>query len=205
MEDFKGLCAKHRCDKSLKHSGMNHDYSATYESLRPELRAPRILEIGTGNARLMTPLCGKGYRPGAGARVYREFFGEGTLVVTVDRDPEAVQLADDRENGITAIAADAYTLGAPERILAASPVREFDLICDDGSHKPSDQITAAILYRPLLKPGGYLIIEDISREWVTDLLLRSMGGKRVADPSNPKYWLWVYRDPGSTDQIATEN
>jgi len=38
---------------------------------------------------------------------------------------------------------------------------EFDMIVDDGSHKQSHQMTSLFQLFPMLKDGGYYIIEDI--------------------------------------------
>lgn len=45
----------------------------------------------------------------------------------------------------------------------------FDIIIDDGSHIPSEQILTLDMYSPLLRPGGLLIIEDIDKDYVNIL------------------------------------
>ena len=40
----------------------------------------------------------------------------------------------------------------------------FDVIIDDGSHKPSDQIKSFEILWPMLSDGGLYIIEDVQCE-----------------------------------------
>lgn len=44
----------------------------------------------------------------------------------------------------------------------------FDIIIDDGSHAPIDQINTFKNYWSLVKPGGYFFIEDISSRYTTE-------------------------------------
>lgn len=41
----------------------------------------------------------------------------------------------------------------------------FDIIIDDGSHRPMDQLSTLAQLFPLVRPGGYYVIEDISSSW----------------------------------------
>lgn len=38
---------------------------------------------------------------------------------------------------------------------------QFDLIIDDASHAPDDQVAAVEVFAPYLKPGGTFVVEDI--------------------------------------------
>lgn len=42
-----------------------------------------------------------------------------------------------------------------------SDIPNFDIIIDDASHKASDQFTAFITLFPIVRKGGYYIVEDI--------------------------------------------
>ncbi|MEN9913142.1 MAG: hypothetical protein RLY66_550 [Candidatus Parcubacteria bacterium] len=61
---------------------------------------------------------------------------------------------------------------------------KFDIIIDDGSHVLSDVLVTTKKYLPLLKPKGYLMIEDVQqpRAWVLGTaklagILRVLTGK----------------------------
>jgi cephalosporin hydroxylase len=45
---------------------------------------------------------------------------------------------------------------------AASKVSNLDIVIDDGSHNPNDQLASFKLFWPLLNTGGIYIIEDIA-------------------------------------------
>lgn len=44
-------------------------------------------------------------------------------------------------------------------------IKKYDVIIDDGSHLPNDQIKTLKAAWPYLKPGGYYFIEDISTRY----------------------------------------
>ena len=56
------------------------------------------------------------------------------------------------------ILADAYSQET------ADSLPDFDIIIDDGSHQIHDQMAVVDLYLPKVKPGGMLIIEDVTPE-----------------------------------------
>lgn len=49
----------------------------------------------------------------------------------------------------------------PEAVASVRDGGPFDVIIDDASHLPGDQLAALDLWAPLLKPGGTYVIEDI--------------------------------------------
>jgi predicted O-methyltransferase YrrM len=135
--DALGL--KHGTDKSSR----THGYLAVYDRVLARLRRRpvRLLEIGVLN--------------GASLRMWRDYFGQGEIV-GLDRDPAtlahageriAVHLADQDE--MAGLAATVRRLGP------------FDVIIEDGSHLWAHQIGCLRALLPLVKPGGFYILEDL--------------------------------------------
>ena len=124
--------------------GTAHSYIEVYESLLAPMRetARAVLEIGVGPAALSL-------------RMWNVYF-PNALVVGVDPDPIREEMPD----GVHVVCADAYTAETVKRI--GTLASGYDLIIDDGPHGLGDQLAAIRLYRPLLAPGGLLVIEDVA-------------------------------------------
>jgi hypothetical protein len=123
--------------------GTAHSYIEIYEQLLEPMRmtARAVLEIGVGPRALSL-------------RMWDAYF-PNALIVGIDPDP----LLEPVPEGVHVICADAYTAETARRVAALSG--GYDLIVDDGSHALGDQLAAIRLYRPLLAPGGLLVIEDV--------------------------------------------
>src|SRR5581483_3337178 len=61
-------------------------------------------------------------------------------------------------NRVQFVQADAYLLETVRKL----PVQEFDIIIDDGPHRPFSNFLAIDLYLPLLRPGGLFVLEDLA-------------------------------------------
>jgi predicted O-methyltransferase YrrM len=133
------LGRKHRTDKSSN----GHDYLNVYASLlgRYRRKPMRLLEIGV--------------LKGASLRMWRDFFPEGEIV-GLDRDPAALAHAGERISVHLADQDDIPGLAALVRNLG-----RFDVIVEDGSHIWTHQIGTLKALLPLVKPGGYYILEDL--------------------------------------------
>jgi SAM-dependent methyltransferase len=131
--------------------GTAHSYIPIYEALLGPIRstARAVLEIGVGPQALSL-------------QMWREFFPNATIF-GIDVD-SLWEVTPDR---IQFVLGDAYS-AVPTEIAS----RQYDLIIDDGSHALHDQLTVIEKYRPLLAPGGLLVIEDV----VAIELLRHAGG-----------------------------
>lgn len=103
----------------------------------------------------------KGYRTGASLQMWRDYFPAATIYgLDIDRETvrEARRLSGFRiatgecdQRSVVSLEASALALG-----------NRFDLIVDDGSHDPGDQLRTYICLSPLLRPGGLYIIEDVA-------------------------------------------
>ena len=131
--------AKHDTDK-LPH-GFLRAYSARFGHLRHE--PITLLEIGTWQ--------------GAGVRMFREFFDHpGTKIVGIDHKPEWTPGPDDR---IT------IEVGKQEDIRFQEDFGRrhgpFDVVIDDGGHKPHQHLCSLLALWPHVKRGGWYIVEDM--------------------------------------------
>ena len=120
-----------------------HDYLNFYERRFQHLRHERFVLIEIGVLK------------GGSTRTWAEFF-PNAQIVGLDVEPSCKE----NEGGNIAIrigdAADAGFL--------YSVVEEFGrptIVIDDGSHRWDHQILSLQTYFPLIKPGGYFVMEDL--------------------------------------------
>lgn len=126
-------------------------YNALFESIRGSVQ--KVLEIGIGTTEAMKHVTG--YKPGASLRMWRDYF-PGAEIVGIDIDL-GVQFQDWRIRTYACDQSDPVQL-----LTVAQQERAFDLIVDDGSHEPKDQVRTAITLFPFLRVGGFYIIEDVN-------------------------------------------
>ena len=166
------LFATHGSDKDV------NGYSALYNALFLPLKyAPvKLLEIGVGTMVLGAHSSMKGYmddsyRPGASLRAWRDFFPNGE-VHGMDVQPDC-QISEERLQTHLYDSTDADGVRA---WIEARPGLEFDIIVDDGSRWDVHQLATLTNLFPLVKPGGFYVIEDV----VPDSLV-SREPRRVLD------------------------
>lgn len=116
-----------------------HDYLRHYEALfgKDKDSFSAILEIGVWY--------------GCSMKMWRQWLPQATIV-GVDIEPKH------QAGDFIVEQVDAST---PDVIPVAQSYGPFDLIVDDGSHIPSEQLASFQLLYPYLKEGGYYIIEDV--------------------------------------------
>ena len=151
------LFRRHGSDKD------RNGYSSLYNALFEPMRAlpVRLLEVGIGSM-LPGPSSMKGYmpdtyRPGASLRAWRDFFPAGEVhgmdiqddCMIVDEPRVVTHLCDS-------------TSAAATRAWAEGQAAPFDVIVDDGSHWYDHQLSTLRHLFPLLRPGGFYVIEDIA-------------------------------------------
>ena len=154
---LSSLFASHGSDKD------RNGYSSLYNALFLPLKdAPvTLLEVGIGTMIPGAPSSMKGYmsddyRPGASLRAWKDFFPKGQI--------HGMDVAADcmlSEPRITTSLCDAKD---PASVLAWTqehPDLTFDVIVDDGSHWDLPQLATLQHLFPLLKPGGFYVIEDV--------------------------------------------
>lgn len=125
-------------------------YSLLFESRRYAYR--RILEVGIGTKESMSHL--PGYLPGASLFMWRDYFPNAEIW-GVDIEPSVLVSAP----GIHSLHFDSRDGRLPVDL-----PESFDLIVDDGSHKPDVQWSTFLNLFPLVKDNGLYIIED-AEDW----------------------------------------
>ena len=139
---------KFRSDK-----GTIHSYLPLYGAWFSELKKQpiNILEIGVGR--------------GGSIVLWSKYFEHPeTRIYGVDKKRRWQYIDDLKDTRVSLI------LGDVNNIKFEFP--PLDIVIDDGSHRPCDQIAAFRLLYGLLRPGGYYIIEDIVNDEAISQLLK---------------------------------
>jgi hypothetical protein len=146
MKDLTTLFNKYQSDKGTIY-GSCHNYGYFYDTYLSTLKSDNLvngLEIGI-------------YQ-GASLKVFEEYFSK-VFMVGLDIDDKSYLQTSNISTGII----DQSNVESLELFYkhCAGNIHFFDFILDDGSHHMKDQqITLGYLF-PLLKPGGYYILEDL--------------------------------------------
>jgi hypothetical protein len=156
-----------------------NNYTDVYEAYLAPLRdrAIDLLEIGLGvpgpnwDARIAH---GRNRHGGASLRMWQDYFPKARIY-GADINP-APHLDNDRVRTFVLDQGDPRTISA---FLGAVGDVDFDVIVDDGSHRPDhQQITLGSLY-PRLKVGGLYIIEDLASNGKGDKRADRMSSEAV--------------------------
>jgi len=121
-----------------------HDYTPTYYELfdtRQRMLVRKVMEIGIAH--------------GWGLLLWREWFPNAEIY-GIDANHEFMK----NMERIRSYVANQGSEG-DMRNAAAWAGDGFDLIMDDASHEPAHQISSAHIMFPLLRPGGWYVIEDV--------------------------------------------
>lgn len=147
------LLKSHGSDKATRHS-----YYLAYAGLLANRRAEplRILEIGIGtNDPNAASSMGAAGRPGASLRAWRDW-GPQFDVHGADIDRN-ILFSEDR------IATHWVDQTSRASLLSLEQLgrNSFDLIIDDGLHRPDANLHTLAFALRMLKPGGVFVVEDI--------------------------------------------
>lgn len=138
---------------SLTDKNEQHSYKTIYE--RYITGRKRILEIGVQR----------------GGSVLT-WLATGAEVFGIDKDMPPPYL---RHKRFTALHGDAYSPSMLTMLESMSEGKKFDMIVEDGSHKPEDIVWAAKHYTEFLSERGVMVIEDIPNSKVVDDLKQLPG------------------------------
>lgn len=148
------LLADHGSDKST-----GHDYHLIYGAILDPDLSSAILEIGLGtNDPSIPSTMGADGRPGASLRAFRDFLQHAECF-GADIDQKTLF----KEDRITTLLVDQLSSESVERLFA-DVGQPLDLIIDDGLHAPTANLSVLIEGLEHLRPGGWLVIEDIGAE-----------------------------------------
>lgn len=152
-EKLKELCDRYGSDKAHP-----HDYYWLYGSILVDRKAiTALLEVGLGtNNPSVVSHMGRDGKPGASLRAFRDFL-PNAQIYGVDVD-QKILFSEDR---IATFFVDQTQPRSFDAIADAVDAISFDLIIDDGLHSPSANLTTLLFAIEKLKPGGWLVIEDI--------------------------------------------
>ena len=155
--DLATMFAMHGSDKDT------NGYTSLYHALFTPLKhSPiKLLEIGVGTMIPGAPSSMKGYmsdsyQPGASLRAWRDFFPNGEIH-GMDIQPDCML----NEHRITTHLCNSTNAQNCKAWIDAHPTLTFDIIIDDGSHWDLHQLDTLKNLFPLVKPGGFYVIEDV--------------------------------------------
>lgn len=154
------LFNQHGSDKATA-----HDYFKLYGHILQELGVKNhlaLLEIGMGtNKAGLVSTMGAGGRPGASLRAFRDFLPNAKIFgADIDRD---ILFTEDR---ITTRQVDQLDRKSFQPLTIEQEM--FDIIIDDGLHSTPANMNTMIWAMKHIKPGGYIVIEDISSDLVSN-------------------------------------
>lgn len=142
------------------------NYTDIYEGFLEPYRSARIsiLEIGlgvTGDHWASRIVHGRNSEGGASVKLWRDYFTKATIY-GIDVN-SASYLDDERIHTFVADQGDPDKLRA---FMEDAGQPQFDIVIDDGSHRPHHQQISLEFFFPHLKPHGLYIIEDLNeRDW----------------------------------------
>lgn len=158
-------------DNSLTDKNTSHSYLPVYEELFSPIRdtCSRILEVGVFD--------------GGSIKLWNDYFPNAEIF-GVDLSLSRNQYTQPSPR-VHLIETDAYQ---PAFVKKFTP-QSFDIVIDDGWHTLESMCKFAAVYHRLVKPGGYLIVEDLQdpswAETIQMYLPDSMVG-RVVDRRSVK-------------------
>ena len=137
------LAMKYETDKCPDYrSGIGHNYTPFYEELFRGMAVKRLLEIGIDT--------------GASLYMWEEYFPKAEIVGVDIHVPGLINKG--RIRSFYCDQSNAQSLVALHSYLGSRP---FDIMIDDGSHVPDDQVMTANILADRLAPGGLYIIEYV--------------------------------------------
>ena len=152
-EELGKLFNKYGSDKAS-----THNYYLLYASIfNSNKNINKIFEIGLGtnNTDIVSTMGKKGF-PGASLRAFRDY-NQNALIYGADFDSRILF----QEKRIKTFFVDQTEPNSFEG-LSQKIGDNFDLMIDDGLHSPNANLHSLNFFFPLLKVGGYAIIEDVN-------------------------------------------
>jgi len=137
-----------------------HNYTDVYEAYLGSCRNSPVslLEIGLGvtGDRWDSPIVHGRNKGGASLKMWHDYFPEGKIYGI---DINECSYLDN--NRIRTFVADQGRVNDLEAFVKAAEGTDFDIIIDDGSHRPDHQQVSFSYFFKKLKSGGLYFIEDL--------------------------------------------
>ena len=153
------LTLRHILNENGSDKGHLHEYDLVYANLLGDRTVTDIdiLEIGLGTNNTDTPShMGEGGIPGASLRSWKKYFPHANIV-GCDIDSRILFT----EERITTFQLDQTSKSSWDQLKHKLAGRSFNLIIDDGLHAPYANLRTIIEAVPLLRQGGWIVIEDV--------------------------------------------
>ena len=193
------LANKHGTDKGITGPSEGwgaHNYTDIYQPYFERLRTEPIalLEIGLGvtGERWPTKIAhGKNAQGGASLRTWYDYFPNARIY---GADINAAPYLDN--DRIKTFVVDQGSLDDWKTFEKAVDHLQFDVIIDDGSHRPDhQQVTMGFMFK-MVKPGGLYIIEDLVDNGLGDSNLAEHGIHACGDVKNTRSVLKQFQTTG---------
>jgi hypothetical protein len=135
-----------------------HGYYEVYAAILQDTAAvASVLEIGMGtNNETIVSTMGSAGTPGASLRAFRDLL-PNAIIYGADLD-ENILFQEERIQTFPVDQTDPRTL----QVLAEKLPDNMDLIIDDGLHSPDANIAVLQMALSKIKPGGWVVVEDIA-------------------------------------------
>ena len=164
MQSLKELMGngEYSTDKDTTHS-----YIESYDRLFEPYKNKRInlLEIGNHN--------------GGSLNLWNDYFCDATMIGLEIGTRESLSQFDDVDN-VTVYQNTSATSFETIRMIEDLGVK-FDIIVDDGSHHPNDQIFTCKFWSNFLKEDGVMVIEDIQHIEFCEAITHSLPEKFTSE------------------------
>jgi hypothetical protein len=158
------IMAKHGSDKSPLWKGKRkpHDYTILYDELFSKWRREFLMVFECG------------IHSGGSLRAWNEYFSDA---VVVGIDVKESSMLDDVD-GVITFWIDQTDQERVRGILQIFGGRKYEIIVDDGLHRPEGAIPFFTEAFPYLSEDGYYIVEDIKPKYLEETL----AGMKAAHP-----------------------
>lgn len=152
MTELCDLAFKYGSDKCPQ---IKHYYTEFYYELFKDKKnvVKKVLEIGIGYPDIMDNY--PGYVIGASLLMWKDFF-PNAIIYGIDNNPKTI-FKTNRIDTILCNQRDEHRLKNIINYIGS----DIDLVIDDGSHLPEDQILTASIIVPMLDKSSIYIIEDV--------------------------------------------
>lgn len=157
-------------------------YGPVYNQIFFDLRnnpRPTILELGIAS--------------GGSLQTWRALFGDEAVVAGADMNPGSSELV---QSGFEILIGDQEQSEFWDQVEERFP-SGLDLVVDDGGHSNPQQMMTLLRGIPLVKPGGWIVVEDLHASWM----------KSFGNPSRYSTWelLSQMLQVQQRDHFATRN
>jgi len=156
MNILEKLGLKYGTDKGTK-----HHYLKVYYDLFKDKResVKKVLEIGAGE--------------GAGLRMFRDFFPNATIYGAEIDKKRVYNINNDEPRDFRIEVFECDQSSEYDLINLISKIGgDIDLVIDDGSHKPEDQVLTCMTLMKRLHYGAIYIIEDVVKPEIAKWLYK---------------------------------